>query len=234
MSFNDHPLVIGHRGAAGLKAENTLPSFRAAYAAGVNAVELDVYWHAQRLWVIHDDTLERTTNGEGTLNDYTLEQLRDLDAGEGHPMPYLTEVLAELPDQVGINIELKGPGTAGPVADLLMQLSADVLVSSFDHDALRVFRELDDHTPVAPLYHHWPRAGLSGVVETAGTLTATYVNLSQRIATQRRIRGLSDAGLDCLIYTVNRIDQARKFIAWGAKGVFTDRPDLVRAAGLIG
>jgi glycerophosphoryl diester phosphodiesterase len=80
MSFNDPVVVIGHRGAAGLVPENTLPSFRQAYACGVNAVELDVYLVESELVVIHDDTLERTTDCTGEVGEHTVAELRECDA----------------------------------------------------------------------------------------------------------------------------------------------------------
>lgn len=112
MSFSDRVLIIGHRGAAGLSPENTLPSFRRAWALGVNAVELDVHLVEDELVVIHDDTLERTTNGQGPVAGRSLAALRGLDAGGGWPIPLLREVVAALPAGAGLNVELKGTGTA--------------------------------------------------------------------------------------------------------------------------
>ncbi|MAA48702.1 MAG: hypothetical protein CMP83_00915, partial [Gammaproteobacteria bacterium] len=90
-------LVIGHRGAAGLAPENTLPSFRKALDMGCQGVELDV--HAvndasgeQQLVVIHDDTVDRTTNGRGPVSLHTIEQIAELDAGDGNRIPRLAEV----------------------------------------------------------------------------------------------------------------------------------------------
>ena len=79
--------IIGHRGAAGLEPENTLRSFSRAVRLGVDAVELDVHWVHDELIVIHDDTLERTTNGTGPLDSISLAELRELDAGAGERIP---------------------------------------------------------------------------------------------------------------------------------------------------
>lgn len=229
MSFEDRPLVIGHRGAAGLVPENTLPSFRRAYACGVGAVELDVYLVEGVLVVIHDETLERTTNGTGTVMGQTLESLRSLDAGRGWPVPYLAEVVAELPAGVGLNVELKGPGTAGPVADFVARCpDVDWLVSAFDHDELFAFRRLDTDTRVAPLLSRWRNAAW----DTAAALDAWAINLSRRAASPERIRQARDRGFEVFVYTVNDLEDARALVELGASGLFTDFPDRITAAGL--
>lgn len=229
MTFEPPPVVIGHRGAAGLVAENTLPSFRRAFACGVDAIELDVYALAGQLVVIHDETLDRTTDGTGTVMGQTLESLRALNAGGGWPVPYLEEVVAELPDGVGLNVELKGPGTAAPVADFVTRFpGVDWLVSSFDHRTLADFRSRDPDTRVAPLFDRWRRDPW----QTAADLSAWAINLSVRAATPARLAEARRRGLRCFVYTVNDLDTARRLIDGGATGVFTDYPDRITAADL--
>jgi glycerophosphoryl diester phosphodiesterase len=224
MSFNDPMVVIGHRGAAGLQPENTLPSFRQAYACGVSAVELDVYVVEGEVVVIHDDTVDRTTNGTGAVDRLTLAELRRLDAGNGNRVPLLSEVVRELPAGMGLNVELKGPGTAAPVAAFLEQHPGlDVLVSSFEHDQLRTFRALAPAVRVAPLFHRWQ----IGVWRTAAALDAWAVNLSRRVVTAARLAEARRRGLKTFIYTVNDVAEALRLVEMGATGVFTDLPDRI-------
>lgn len=224
MSFSDAVVVIGHRGAAGLVAENTLASFRRAYDCGAGAVELDVYLVDGELVVIHDNTLDRTTSGSGKVMAQTLEGLRAVDAGDGQRIPLLTEVVSELPQGVGLNVELKGPGTAVPVAAFLRRHPGlDVLVSSFDHALLGWFRDQDSHTRVAPLFGRWqPRPW-----RTAARLDAWAINLSRRAATPDRLVAARGRGLKTFVYTVNDLEEARNLIRHGATGVFTDYPDRI-------
>lgn len=230
MGFADTVVVIGHRGAAGLAPENTLPGFRRAYACGVSAVELDVYAVEDELVVIHDATLQRTTNGNGPVMGQTLAALRTLDAGDGWPVPLLSEVIAELPAGVGLNVELKGPETAAPVAEALARHPGlDSLVSSFTHPELRRFRELDGHTPVAPLFARWR----PNVWRVAAGLNARAVNVSRNAVTRERLADARQRGLQAFIYTVNDLAEARRYIAWGATGIFTDYPDRITAAALM-
>jgi len=229
-------VVIGHRGAAGLAPENTLQSFASALSWQCPMIELDVHacrgeHSAGELMVIHDDTLDRTTDGSGRVMDHTVAQLRSLDAGLGQTIPRLEEVVdliarhdTENGSVTGLNIELKGPDTAEPTAAFILQHPAlPVLVSSFKHAELRRFRSFAPHCPVAPLYDRyskdWPA--------TAEVLQATAVNLSRRIASRARIGAIRAAGYAVFVYTVNTVAEARKLRAAGANGVFTDRPDLL-------
>ena len=224
-------LIIGHRGAAGLQPENTLPSFAEGVRLGVDAVELDVHAVEGELAVIHDDRLERTTNGKGHLNDCSFARLRTLDAGAGATVPVLNEVFDILPATVAVNIELKGSGTAALVAGYLNEHpDYDVLVSSFDHDELRAFHRARSEVAVAPLFSRWR----DNVWQVAEELGAWSVNLSLRIATAQRIAEAHERGYRVLVYTVNELEVARQLAATGVDGVFTDRPDRITPASLSG
>ncbi|MEZ5550600.1 MAG: glycerophosphodiester phosphodiesterase family protein [Pseudomonadales bacterium] len=226
MGFDGSYLIIGHRGAAGLVPENTLPSFARALELGVDAVELDIHLCEGRLIVIHDDTLERTTNGTGTLASQTLAALRRLDAGQGAQIPLLEEILELLPGQTGINIELKGPGTALPLAELLRGIpDRDLLVSSFDHDLLDQFHRAAPDIRAAPLYSRWK----GDPITTASLFGGGFLNLSRKLVTAVRCRAAQAAGLKLLVYTVNDPQEAQQLYAMGVQGLFTDYPDRIRS-----
>lgn len=230
MTFNRRPpLVIGHRGAAGLRPENTLESFSAALEFGVDAVELDVHLVEDTLVVIHDPTLERTTNGSGRLSECSLDALRKLDAGGGSQVPLLEEVFDLVPADVGINVELKGGGTGAPLADFLnARQRPDVLVSSFNRSELAAFRRSHPDAQVAPLFSRWH----PGIWEIAERFNAWSVNLHTRLATRKRIADAQRRGFRVLVYTVNDLDLARSLVAAGAHGVFTDHPERIRVPAL--
>ncbi|MEO0374399.1 MAG: glycerophosphodiester phosphodiesterase family protein, partial [Cyanobacteria bacterium P01_A01_bin.17] len=150
-------LCIGHRGAMGHAPENTIASIRAALELGVDCIEVDVYIVEGYLVVFHDQRLERTTNGSGFIWDHTFEHLRTLDAGNGEQIPTLSEVCHVIENRVGLNIELKGPGTAVPVVDFITAQTKQghdkeqFLVSSFDHQALAKVKLLDPALQVGVL-----------------------------------------------------------------------------------
>lgn len=214
--------VIGHRGAAGLAPENTLASFSHAVRLGVDAVEFDVHRSAdERLVVIHDAAVERTTNGSGKVAATTLAALRRLDAGAGERIPTLDEVLEAVPAHVAVNIELKGRGTAAPVAHAVAGSKRPLLVSAFDHRELARFRDLCPGVPCAPLLAEWRR----GVLDTARVLDAWSVNLADRIANAVTVNAVRESGRFCFVYTVNDAERATTLRAMGVAGVFSDFPD---------
>ena len=214
--------VIGHRGAAGLAPENTLASFAYAVHLGVDAIELDVHLSAdQHLVVIHDEHVDRTTNGNGTVADVPLAALRMLDAGDGERVPTLDEVLEAAPGHVAVNIELKGRGTAAPVARAIAACKRPLLVSAFDHGELGRFHGLCPTIPCAPLLGRWRQ----GVLDTARELGAWSINLADRVADPATVDTIRANGYQCLVYTVNDAERAAALRAMGVGGVFSDFPD---------
>lgn len=229
LTRNTTPLIFGHRGAAGLLPENTLPGFARAIALQVDGIELDVYLAHGQLWVIHDATVDRTTNGHGALLDLQPAQLRALDAGGGNVIPALQDVLVQTPDAIQINIELKGPATAEPVWKLTHALPQEqLLISAFDHQQLHAYRGLGGTARVGVLLDKWD----PGALDTAQQLSAWSIHLSKRIATRARVRRIQEAGFKVLVYTVNLLRSARRLQRFGVDGLFTDRPDRISRAAL--
>ncbi len=181
------------------------------------------------LCVIHDDTLDRTTNVSGTVAALAVQDLAYIDAGDGESIPQLTQVFdlaSRQAETIAINIELKGLGTAVPVAHYLKHLSKQpsdfpVLVSSFNHTLLSEFRSVNLHTAVAPLYGRW----VEEFHLTAKRLDAFAVNISVKSANKKRIQSIRSHGYRVFVYTVNSLEIAMQLRSWGASGVFTDHPD---------
>jgi glycerophosphoryl diester phosphodiesterase len=144
-------LLGGHRGNPAHHPENTMRSFRSAIAAGCDLLECDVHLSSDgRLVVIHDHTLERTTNGTGMVRDHTAAELRRLDAGQGEHIPLLQEVIELAIGKVGLVIEIKQvpiqyPGLEEKLVNMLRQLGAvaDCAVVSFYHPSIRLLRDLE-------------------------------------------------------------------------------------------
>ena len=145
------PLLGGHRGNPAENPENTLRSFRSAIAVGCDLIECDVHLSADgRLVVIHDHTLERTTNGAGLVRDHSAAELRKLDAGEGEKIPLLQEVVELALGKVGLVIEIKQvpplyPGLEEKLVNMLRQLGAlsECAVVSFNHMAIHELRKIE-------------------------------------------------------------------------------------------
>ena len=179
--------------------------------------------------VIHDDTLERTTNGTGTVAETSVQDLQLLDAGQGARIPALAEVFEQLPPEIGINVELKGKHTADLLAELIPSYpDRSILISSFDHSALRSFQTLRPDDPVAPLFARWRKDAISTALEFGGG----YINLSRKLVGSSRMKEILAHGLRVLVYTVNDLEEARRLFEMGVTGFFTDRPDLISRAAL--
>ena len=219
-------LCIGHRGAKGHRPENTLPSFEYAINAGCDWVELDVYCLDGELLVIHDKSVQRTTNGTGLVSELSFDEIRILDAGGGHSVPTLQEVINLVDRRCSINIELKGPATAKPVSELLNKYCLaewtpnDFLLSSFDHKELEM---TDPAYPRGVLFAKlspdmWDRAERLG----AWSLNFDKGNISRSLVEDGHSRGFK-----VLAYTVNSNADILRMIDYGVDGLFSDYPDRV-------
>jgi glycerophosphoryl diester phosphodiesterase len=219
-------ICIGHRGASGYEPENTLISFEKAINMGCPWIELDVYSLAGELLVIHDDSVERTTNGKGDVMDSTLTYLRGLDAGKKQQIPTLSEVVALVDKRCAINIELKGPDTAEPVSAYLNTLCSNgweedlFLLSSFSH---RELAKADSRFRRGALFHK----RVPDYFQRTDDLKAYSINLPIKLAEQRLVDAAHRHGLKVFVYTVNKPADIKRMVDMGVDGVFCDYPDRV-------
>jgi len=214
-------LCIGHRGAAGHEPENTVRSVKKALELGADGIEVDVHNVEGELMVIHDDTLERTTNGRGAVAGKSVGYLRSLDAGKGERIPFLREIFDAVAGRAFINVELKGSDTALLVKNLIAQRSGRFLVSSFDH--LELGKAAHSGIPIGVLWNRPPR----GWQKVTAGLQAASVNLSLRSATPLFVERAHALGMKVYVYIVNSPADIRRLREWGVDGVFTDFPERV-------
>jgi glycerophosphoryl diester phosphodiesterase len=233
------PLLIAHRGASAAAPENTIAAFERALGEGADGIELDLHLSRDgHPVVIHDFTLERTTDGTGPVADRTTRELKRLDAGgwrgagfRGQRIQTLQEVLERFRDRTRFWIELKAgsaryAGIEERVVSLLeiYDVLDRALVQSFDHTALARVREVN------------PEVRLGALVAQA-PLDPTRVapGLARAICPSVELLGKEDAhviraaGLECYVWTVNEPAQADRLAGWGVTGIITDRPGLLRA-----
>jgi glycerophosphoryl diester phosphodiesterase len=222
-------ILFAHRGASGYEPENTLLAFERALAMGARWIELDVYAVEGELIVIHDERLERTTNGTGFVMDKALSYLRNLDAGKGQKIPFLREVFDLISNRAGINIELKGPQTAVPAAALIAaaitagRMTAEqFIVSSFNRKELLHFKDIYPEIRIGVLVSGVPRR-YSMFAEKTG---AYAVHAGMNMVNGRFVAGAHRRGLKLFVYTVNTREDLKRMQDMGVDGVFTDCPDL--------
>jgi len=231
-----HP-VVAHRGASGTHPENTLLAFAAGLERGAQALEFDIRLTADGIPVIlHDATLDRTTNGTGPVAGVSLQALRELDAGRGERVPTLDAVLAQFPDTPCI-IEVKEAKAAGPARSVLRRHGAmgRVLVGSFEEEALRPFDAPPWHRSASrresALWWGLSRIGLSPPGRGYDAFTLPEYQGSLHVVDERFVRRARRAGKPVHVWTVDSPTEAARLIALGVSGIITNYPE--RMADLV-
>lgn len=224
-------MIIGHRGAKGHLAENTLPSIDKALELGVDGVEIDIFLCASgELVVFHDQTLDKLTDAKGYIEQLDLDSIRNIEVLNGFTIPTLEEVMNLIDGRVVLNIELKGNQTA-LFTDSLLQgyfkegnWSPDkILISSFNWEELQLFYEVNTEVPIAVLTEDDPL----NAIPIALSLNATAINLDYKSLTKDNFSKIKKAGLKVFTYTVNNQEDIDALIELGVDGIITDFPERV-------
>jgi glycerophosphoryl diester phosphodiesterase len=249
---DDRPLVIAHRGGALLFPENTLTAFHKAMELGSDILELDIWLTADGIPVVlHDGTIDRTTDGSGHVNEFTLMELQSFDAGyrftpldtpdefpyrgQGMHIPALREVFKAFPDtHVIVEVKEERPEAAETLVQLVQEFDRVFLTmgASFHHSILRYFRDnLPEMITHASEQEIIPFLILSQL-RLEGLITPKYqsFNIPTKqgrilVANRSLIRAAERRNLFVGIWTINEPDDMIKLIERGAHGIITDRPD---------
>jgi glycerophosphoryl diester phosphodiesterase len=228
------PLLGGHRGNPAEHPENTMRSFRSAIALGCDLIECDVHLSSDgRLVVIHDHSLDRTTNGSGLVHDHTAAELRKLDAGDGERIPLLQEVIELAIGKVGLVIELKNlpplyPGLEEKLINMLRQLGAiqECAVVSFNHVAIHELRQVEASLQLGILEGARPLHPAKMLRETGADVYSPHWGASD----PEVVKEVHAAGGAVAVWPVD--DEAA--VAWcryaRPDSIFTNRPKEVIAA----
>jgi len=222
---------IGHRGSKGHLAENTLESIELALRFGVDAIEIDVHrCKSGELVVIHDFTLDRTTNGSGEITEYNLAELKELLVEEKYKIPLLTEVLNLIEGKCGINIELKGTNTAEGTCDIVRDYVknkgwkyTDFILSSFQNNELYQVFKTDKKIPIGIL----SKANVIEAIALGKKLKAIAIHPSIGITTKASVKLSHDAGFKVNVWTVNDLKSIERMKDFGVDGIISDFPDLL-------
>jgi glycerophosphoryl diester phosphodiesterase len=218
-------LRIGHRGAKAYEPENTLRSFERALEFGVDAVELDVRkTKDNHLVVIHDAEVNKTTNGKGSVDKLTLEEIKGFSTEKGETIPTLKETLDFLDKKVKILVELKEEGLEKEVLKLVHEnkLQKNVIIVSFIEEALRKVRELDDTVETGLIY-----AKHQNPLKAALELKAQYLVGFYRFVHTANVQKFHENGLKIVVWTVNTPEEIAAYVKKGVDGIASDKPDLL-------
>lgn len=239
-------MIIAHRGASAHAPENTLPAIRLAIQLGADALEIDVRQTRDgRIVLMHDATVDRTTNGSGEVGDMTFAAIRTLDAGVwfgkefgGEPVPTLEEVIELLDSSTLLVVEVKGnftiyPGIERRVVDIVTEagIGHRTILKSFDRNAIEMFSELAPDIPRLFVYTvriPWLGLYIDDGISTGDVLKvdAGYLQPHWLFLSASFTKKAQQKGFKVVAWGVNTEAEIRKAIEFGVDGIETDYPDL--------
>lgn len=243
-----YPRIVAHRGGGTLAPENTLAAIRTGAKFGATMVEFDAKLSADDIvFLLHDDTVDRTSDGQGAASQLDYASIAQLDAGcwfaagfAGERMPTLDEVAGTcLQLRMAVNIEIKpSPGrealTGARVAQQAARLwkggEAAPLLSSFSYEALRAARDAEPSLPRGLLFKTLPPDWRDQVA----SLGCVSLHIAHRTLDESVVAMIKAEGLRILTYTVNETGRARQLAAWGVDSICTDRIDTITVDLLSG
>lgn len=229
--------IIGHRGFPDVAPENTLASFKKAIELKADMIECDVTLTKDKeIVVIHDDTINRTTNGRGAVFDFTLQELHNFDAGSWFDrkfnterIPTLVEVLTMAKGLCRVNIEVKSESVDfnhSLIEEKVIQeidhlkMTDQVIISSFEWLCLKRIKAMNAKLKTALLFSKAMSKPPSFYIES---YQCDAVHLSVRHLSQKNIEVCQENRLPVRVYTVNQVQKAIQLKNWGVCGIFTDK-----------
>ena len=230
-------LTIGHRGARGYIAENTLESIQKALDLNVDGIEIDVFRCASgEIVVFHDKKLKRLTGHNGLIEETTFEELKNMLVAGRYRIPTLQQVLEKIGGKILLNVELKGENTAIPTATILKQYLSDsqsdikkLIVSSKNWKELTLFKNQNTNIPIGVLSHYniFLEKGVDAIIEKGRELSALAIHPKFSILNKKAIDKMHSAGFLVYSWTINSPKDIQKAIKLGVDGIITDFPDRV-------
>lgn len=229
-------VFIAHRGYSHIAPENTIVAFQEAIKHGATGIELDVHLTKDnKLVIIHDEALQRTTNGEGLVSDYELTQLQQLDAGswfhpkyKDEPLPTLGEVIEALPKDVLINVEIKNiPSFYKEIEKAVVETIErygrfeQTIVSSFDHSCLYNVKQLNESIKIGLLVNQ-KMHNIRHYVQGFEPYDVYAIHPHHRLISAEDISEFKEIGLKTFVYTVNDEHEAIEWLRSGVDGIISD------------
>lgn len=208
--------VVGHRGAPRQAPENTLLAFQRAISVGVDWIEFDLRRTRDGvLVVIHDETVDRTTNAKGLVRDMTFEELQGLDAGSGQRIPSLSEVIALARGRVSMDMEIKEAGIEEAVVDAIRRdgITPGCMVSSFILDSIKIVKGLDPDIMTAAITSRMPEDPRRYLDALRSEIKADAVMLGKKITTGPFVGQIRRQGFRVGIWNADTLDEIEAFAA---------------------
>lgn len=222
-------LKIGHRGAKGYEPENTLIGFKKALALGVDQIELDIHLSADgEIMVIHDETIDGTTNGSGCVNSLTCTELQQFRIREQQHIPTLIEVLNLIDRKCSVNIEIKSTNLADKLVTVLERFIIEkewkysqFIVSSFEWDTLEKVRSLNPKISISVL----TETNIEDALAFAKKIKAQAINPDFQLLSKDNVSAMQQAGFQVFPWTVNEKEDIKRIQSYKVDGIISDFPD---------
>ncbi|WP_433779866.1 glycerophosphodiester phosphodiesterase [Flavobacterium anhuiense] len=224
-------LKIAHRGAKAYEPENTLKAFQKALDLNSDGIELDVHLSSDGyLIVIHDETIDRTTNGKGLVNDFTLAELKSFLIDGKYQIPTLNEVFDLVNKKCFINIELKGLGTPPKVVSLIEEYISEkdwkyehFIISSFDWNMLEETSKLNPNISIGVLTEE----NIDTALAFAEKIKAKAIHPDFQLLNAENVQQMQEKGFLVLPWTVNSEEDIQKVKTYQVNGIISDNPDKI-------
>lgn len=230
---------FAHRGASGYYPENTMLGIKEGIKLGATGIEIDVHkTKDNKIVVIHDEDIKRTFNGEGLIQDFTLNELKEFknrNVGFNQSecgISTLEEIILLIKDEsIILNIELKTDeihykGIEENVINLIKkyEIEKKIILSSFNHQSIKIVKKIDEKIKTGALYHY----EISNVIQYAKELKADAIHPNGKLVTKELIEEAHRNNLMVNVYTVNKVEDMKSLIDLKVDGIFTDYPDKLR------
>lgn len=224
-------LKIAHRGAKAYEPENTLQAFQKALDLNSDGIELDVHLSSdEQIIVIHDETIDRTTNGKGLVNSFSLAELKSFLIEGKYQIPTLNEVFDLVDKKCLINIELKGLATPNKVVALIEEYISEknwnynnFIISSFDWNMLQETSNLNPNIPIGVLTEE----DLSKALAFAEKIKAKAIHPDFQLLNTENVSKMQKKGFLVLPWTVNSKEDIQKVKNYKVNGIISDNPDKI-------
>jgi glycerophosphoryl diester phosphodiesterase len=226
-------LKIGHRGAAGEVPENTLASFESAIKSGINAIELDIRKTKDNYMVVfHDEKLKRLTGKNGSVNDYTLKELKTFKINNSNEsIPMLDEALDFIDEKVDkILLEIKEVNTEDKIIKIVKdkKLIDRVIIISFYENAIKNVKKIDPDIKTGLIYANYKSTHYKNPIEAAISLNASYILPLYHFTHTKNIEDAHKNNLKVIVWTINTKKEAEEFKKKGVDGIASDYPEILK------
>ena len=219
-------IIIGHRGCAGIEPENTLRGILKAIEYGVEYVEVDVRTcRTGEVVIIHDATVDRTTNGSGYVRDLSFNELRKLNAGKGERIPTLEEAIDIVRGKCGLIVEIKEEDVWRKTLEIIEEeeMVKNTIVASFYHTIVKDVKTLYPDIKCGVIFTCEPvNPSILALDAKAEIIIPNYNYITQKLITNAH-----KFNLEIIAWTVNRFEDGVRLLKQGVDGLATDRPDLM-------